>query len=184
GARSVAPLPRPNHCNLEAVTGTTSCPRCGEAVALDGGAVRAICLSCDLVFDVLPPQPVGPGPLRQIDVVLPANAPPPTRHIRELGRKHFRIAQAGPTVRAVVALFGVCYVVPAFARAAVPFAAALATVVLFWWLDGREEIEIDGARLLLSRGVLGWRRTREILRRDIVALDATGLRLKDGRTVT
>ena len=161
----------------------TICPRCGESVELDTGAVRAICLHCDLVFDVLPAQPVGEGPLRQIEVVLPANAPPPTRHIRQLDRKHFRIAQAGPTVPNVVALFGVCYVLPALAAPALPFAIVLATLVLFWWLDGREEIEIDGARVLLSRSMLGLRTTREIARTDITGLDEAGLHLANGRTI-
>jgi len=161
----------------------TTCPRCGESVLLDGGAVRAICLSCDLVFDVLPAQPIGQGPLRQIEVVLPANAPPPTRHIRQIDRRHFRIAQAGPTVPAVVALFAVCYVVPALVSPAIPFAIALATIVVFWWLDGREEIEVEGARVLVSRSMLGLRTTREISRDDIVSIDDVGLRLRDGTTI-
>jgi hypothetical protein len=164
------------------VTGTT-CPRCGESVLLDGGAVRAICLSCDLVFDVLPAQPVGEGPLRQIEVVLPAHAPPPTRHIRQIDRKHFRIAQAGPTVPAVVVLFAICYVVPALVSPAIPFAIGLGAIVLFWWLDGREEIEIDGARVLVSRSMLGLRSTREVSRDAIVSIDDAGLHLRDGTTI-
>ena len=161
----------------------TLCPRCGETVLVDSGAVKAICLSCDLVFDVLPAQPVGEGPLRQIEVTLPANAPPPTRHIRQLDRKHFRIAQAGPTIPAVVGLFGVCYVVPALAAPAIPFAIILATLVLFWWLDGREEIEVDGAHVLLTRSMLGLRTTREIARSDITSIDEAGLHLTNGRTI-
>src|SRR5262249_19390951 len=87
------------------------------------------------------------------------------------------------TVRAVVALFGVCYVIPAFAHAAVPFAAALAALGLFWWLGGREGIEIDGAHVLGSRSGVGGQRARASLRAGIGSLDAAGLRLRDGRTV-
>src|SRR5262249_38097118 len=89
----------------------------------------------------------------------------------------------GPSVPAVVVVFGVCYVLPAFLHTVTPFAAGLAALMLVWWLDGREEIEIDCGRVTLSRSAVGLRRTREIARRDIGAIDGAGLRLVGGRAV-
>src|SRR5207247_6876187 len=98
-------------------------------------------------------------------------------------RRRFRISQAGPTVPAVVAVFLVCYVLPVFADAAIPFAAALGAIIVLWWLDGREEIEIDGTRVRCSRQMMGISSTREIALREIAGIDSRGFRLTSGRRV-
>jgi hypothetical protein len=100
---------------------------------------------------------------------LPAPALPPTRHIDEGGHGdalRLRLGQAGPSVPHVLVVFLVCFVGPAVAPrwtfAITTSAAILASVIILWWLDGREEIAIERGRLIRRRGVLGWVRTRSV----------------------
>jgi hypothetical protein len=178
---------------------TTACPLCGEpAIVVGERPPRGRCVACDLDFDLLPEIAVGEGPMRELPVLLAASGPPPTRHIALLdshpGALRLRVDQAGPSVPAVVALFVACFVLPALSgqweMLSIPLAALCASLVVSWWVFGREEIEITSERLTLRRGALLRGKERSVGLGEVETLlppkgllGGPRLRLREGGTI-